>query len=295
MIVSIIDIGTKSLKHYIFRLTNTSKERLHYKRYSEANLGGEENISQETEARILSIVSECLKLNEVEQVDKLKIVGTEVFRKSEQARELAKKIKDFSKTELEILDQDREAYYLYYSFIDSISLGNDFAAVNIGGGSTEIVMGDAYSLKYSQELPFGVNFLKNTFGQKQLDWPRLDKYLDENIISYVGGADVLFVTGVLDFLKTVAPSLGFNFEETFLTTSHLSLSIYDYHDLVMKLRETPVETLRSFYPIDPDFANNVAIGQSVYLRVAEKLGVKVIIPSNNDLTDGIVKEMERNY
>lgn len=291
MIVSIIDIGTKSLKHYIFNVSNVGKELLNYKRYSEANLGADENINPETEERLFSIIKNCLDANNSLGVKKLKIVGTEIFRNSDQAKQLAIKIKNLTGVEVEILDQEKEAYYLYNGFVGLVGENIDFAATNIGGGSTEIILGNNDNLKYSQKLSFGVNFLKNTFGGAKMDWKLLDEYLDKRIDSYAGNANNLFITGILDFLSIVAPQLGFNFNHISMGNHSLSLGVKDYQALVMKLRETPIETLRNFYSKDPDFADNVAIGQSVYLKIAEKLGSSIIIPSNNDLTDGIIKEI----
>ena len=39
MKLSIIDIGTQSVKHYIFEQNNLGRRLVYYKRYSEANLG----------------------------------------------------------------------------------------------------------------------------------------------------------------------------------------------------------------------------------------------------------------
>ena len=204
---------------------------------------------------------------------------------------MAVKIKNLTNVEVEILDQEKEAYYLYKGFIDLAEDDYNFAAANIGGGSTEIILGNNSSLKYAQKIPFGVNFLKNNFGGESIDWKALDEYLDKNIDSYVEKVNVLFITGVLDFLSIVAPQLGFNFDNTSIGGHYLSLDINKYRALVAKLRETPIEELRNFYAKDPDFANNVALGQSVYLKVAEKFGSSIIVPSNNDLTDGIVNDL----
>lgn len=294
MIISIIDIGTKSLKHYIFNIFGAEKKLLHYKRYSEVNLGENNIINLETEERLFSVINQCLTTNKTFCVEKIKIVGTEVFRSSSQTKELLDKIERLTGRGVEILDQDKEAFYLYNGFIDLIGDNKVFAAVNIGGGSTEIVLGDNKSLRYHQKLKFGVNFCKNTFGGDKVDWLKLDKYLEENI-EKLDGAKEIFITGVLDFLYTVAPRLGFDFKKCLIANHSLYLNIDDYKLLVMKLRVTPIEILRGLYMKDPDFADNVAIGQSVYLKVAEKLGANIVIPSNNDLTDGIINSLLTNF
>jgi exopolyphosphatase / guanosine-5'-triphosphate,3'-diphosphate pyrophosphatase len=294
MNISIIDIGTKSLKHYIFSLSEQDDELLNYKRYSEANLGESNDVNVETEARIFSILQKCLDINQFFKVGSLKIVGTEIFRSSKSAQKLAEKIKDMTGSVVEIIDQEKEAFYLYSGFVGLVNDDFDFVAVNIGGGSSEIVLGNKKNLKYSQKLSLGVNQLKNNFGKTEIDWAALDECLDKSIEARGSGASVLFITGVFDFLRLVAPVLGFNFDKCSIPRHPISLKLDEYRKLVMRLRETPVEFLRNIYSKDSDFANNVAIGQSFYLKVAEKLNSKIIIPSDNDLTDGIIREISIN-
>ena len=62
-------------------------------------------------------------------------------------------------------------------------------------------------------------------------------------------------------------------------------------EFIQTLRSTDIATLRSMYSKDPGFADNVAIGQTFYRKVAQKLGAKEICPSKNDLTDGLVAEI----
>lgn len=291
MDISIIDIGTKSLKHYIFKILNGDKQLLHYKRYSDVNLGGENNLSSETEQRLLVVLKECLNYNNNYNVSQVRILGTEFFRSSEHAKDLVNKIENETGFSIEILDQEKEALYLYKGFVGLIDESDIFAAVNIGGGSTEVVVGNNAELKHSQKLSFGVNFLKNNFGGERIDWTKLDEYLENNINYYICDVKYIFVTGVLDFLNEVAPKLNCKFENNIIAGHKFSLSMENYQQLVNKLRQTPIEKLRSFYPKDPDFANNVAIGQSVYLKVAKKLNANIIIPSNNDLTDGLIRDI----
>ncbi|MFA5211495.1 MAG: hypothetical protein WC414_03240 [Patescibacteria group bacterium] len=291
MNISIIDIGTKSLKHYIFKIFDSDKELIHFQRFSEVNLGADAEMSPDTEERLLSTIKKCLDLNQELNVEKLNLVGTEFFRKSKQAEEIISKIKTLTGVDVVILDHEKEAFYLYNGFVGLLNIDDNFAATNIGGGSTEIIVGNNYNMVYSQKLDFGVNFLKKSFCDEKKDWDSLDEFLEKNITKYDNNIKKFFITGVLDFLSIVAPKLGFKFIDSSLPGHPFELDINTYRFLVEKLRETEIDKLRSFYEKDPDFANNVAIGQSVYLKVAEKLGVDYIVPSNNDLTDGIINEM----
>jgi len=291
MKVSIIDIGTQSLKHYIFEVKGNSKQIVHYKRYSEANLGESDTISGETIVRNLNILKQCLETNQLQEVSKLQILGTEILRRANNAHEFTLALKDLSGHDVEVISHDMEAQYLYEGFVNIIPDGLTFAAMNIGGGSTEVVIGDKDHLVESKKIPFGTKFLKKTFNKDgNMDWRGVDSYLAKEI-SFDMQVKNAFVTGVLDFISTVGPHLGFVFEENDLTNHPIRFSLDTYVSFLETFRNTSIEELRKLYPKDPGFADGFTMGQSVYVAVARALSAKMIIPSNNDLTDGVVHRM----
>lgn len=289
--ISIFDIGTKSLKHYIFRDLSGRPELLLYRRYSEANLGGEASISPETEERLLGLLQRCLDENSRLGVNRTKVLGTAIFRESPEARELAKKIGEVAGSKLEILSQAKEAFYLYRGFVPPMSGLGPFAVANIGGGSTEIAGGEGDEPDWSKGLNFGVNFLRASFGQGKVDWRAIDNYLDKHLEGIGPYQAPFFISGTFDFLSEVAPKLGIAFSSGSIPGHPLSLNLDDYQSFRDKLRSISPEELAKLYPQDPRFTDNVAISQSVYARIAEKLKASAVIPSRNDLVDGVVEEM----
>jgi hypothetical protein len=103
--------------------------------------------------------------------------------------------------------------------------------------------------------------------------------------------DILFITGVLDFYLMVWPQLWYHFTESTFPNHPIVFDLLFMQEFIQTLRSTDIETLRSMYSKDPWFADNVAIGQTLYRKVAQKLGAKQICPSKNDLTDGLVAEI----
>ena len=293
MIISIIDIGTQSVKHYIFNVSGTDKKLLHYKRYSGANLGEHATLLPETIERNIAILSECMALNEKEGAEKTQMLGTDILRKALNADDFTSRIKNSFGLDIQILTHEEEAKLLYEGFIPLLKDDTVFSATNIGGGSTEVVIGDKNKLIESIKIPFGVKFLRQTFASgSDVDWKKLDEYLSENI-HVKNSSSKLFITGVLDFISAVGPSLGINLPSSDIPNHPVQMDMNSYPSLVEIIRKTPVEKLKELYPRDPNFCDNFGIGQSVYLAIAKKIGVKIIIPSNNDLTDGIIFELTK--
>jgi len=291
MKISIIDIGTQSLKHYIFDVVGDSKQLLHYKRYSDANLGEAETISPAAVERNLKILNECLSVNRSQKVSKLQLLGTAILRKAENAGDFTSAVKNLTGIDVQIISQDLEAQYLYEGFIAVVPADYEFAAMNIGGGSTEVVIGNKTALIDSRKLPFGVKSMRKSFSKDgSMDWKMMDEYLAREI--EVGGeVPNVFVTGVLDFISAVGPSLGFKFEKNDIPNHPIRFALDAYISFLDTLRHAPIEELKKLYPKDPGYADNFAIGQSVYAGIARKLAAKTIIPSNNDLTDGVIHNM----
>ena len=291
MKISIIDIGTQSIKHYIFE-TKGGNKKLYYKRYSEANLGENETISPQTMDRNVAILKQCMDLNDKEGVEKLQILGTDILRKADNAGAFLSSVKDLFDVEIKIISHEDEARYLYEGFLSIMPTDSDFAAENIGGGSTEIVTGNLKEMKSLNQVPFGVKFLRKSFASGDaIDWKKMAEYVSAEM-SISGSAPIIFVTGIdLDFITTVAPHLGFSFEDNDMPHHPVKFPFHQYENFVKKLQMTPISELKEHFTKDPIYCENVAIGHTVYLEGARKLKAEWVIPSNNDLTDGIIHEL----
>ena len=293
MKLSIIDIGTQSIKHYIFQQDKSSKKLIHYKRYSEASLGEHDTLSKETIDRNTGILKDCFSLNTKEAVEKTHLVGTAILRKANNAKDFTDNVFNISGLEIEIISQDKEAQYLYEGFLDVVPSEKKFAAINIGGGSTEIVIGNKEKLLNSVKLPFGAKLIRKNFGEhNNINWDDLDKYLEKEINLSEQVSD-LFITGVLDFITTLGPYISFKSSQSELLDHPITLTMKDWREWILKLRATPAEKLKEHFSKDSSFCDGTTIGHSLYYVVAQKMGVEKVIPSRRDLTDGIVYEMNK--
>jgi len=293
MKLSIIDIGTQSIKHYIFEQNDNKRRLIHYKRYSDANLGESDVLTLVTIERNIRILQMCLDLNAIEKVSKIKIVGTEILRKAQNVTDFTSAVRIISGCEIEIISQEKEAFYLYEGFLDIVPSGEKFAAINIGGGSTELILGTKEQMNTSIKLPFGAKFIRKTFGEHdEIDWQKLDEYLDKEI-QISENAPELFITGVLNFITIIESHIPFTASVGNVPEHPLVLTMKDWWDFILRLRATRLETLKSYFKKDPNFCDGTTIGFSVYYTCARKLGVKRVMPSNRDLTDGIIYEMNQ--
>lgn len=294
MNISIIDIWTQSVKHYIFSLAWNIKKTIYYKRYSDAHLGNDALTAIETEAiqRNVDVLKECMKINNYHDVEKIILVGTQILRTAPNANTFIQQVKDIFWLDITIITHENEAKYLYKWFTPIIEYIT-FGAVNIWWWSTEIVVGNKENLLSAITIEIGVKTLRTKFyhEDKWIDRKSMEIFLDENIIAPTETIDILFITGVQDFYLTVADKLGFTFDYSDIPNHPMVFDLKTMKTFVETLRMTPIEKLKEIYVQDPWFADNVAIGQTLYYKVAEKYKAKQILPSKNDLTDGILIDL----
>ncbi len=292
MKISIIDIGTQSLKHYIFEVNGSEKKTLHFNRYSDLSLGVAESIPEDAFLRATRLLETCAALNKKENVEKVKVLGTEALRKAKNAVDFAALVENILGTKPEIISQENEALYLYKGFLPIIPRGQNFAAVNAGGGSTELVTGSADRLESSHKFPFGVKLLKQKFlsASGEMDWVGIDAYLEKEIVVQEK-MPLLFVTGVLRFVEAVSGPLHLAYKRGEFKDHPMLFTLPEFEAYVQALRTTPLEELKKIYTQDPSFCDNIAVGQSLYLAIAKKVGAISIFPSNNDLTDGVIESL----
>lgn len=290
--ISIIDIWTQSIKHYIFAVAWTQKDIVYYQRYSEANLGNDWDIDEVAIERNINILKQCIQKNSEYGVNKTIAVGTQILRTASNAEKFCQSVKDTFGLEIKILTHQDEALYLY-KWLANIVGEDSFGAVNIWWWSTEIVTGTKANLKKDVKIEIGVKTLKTLFASDtSIDRVAMEQYLDNEIQLGDMQENTLFITGVLDFYLTVWPQLGYQFTESTFANHPIVFDLLFMQEFIQTLRSTDVTTLRSMYSKDPWFADNVAIGQTLYRKVAQKLGAKYIYPSKNDLTDGLVVEIQ---
>lgn len=294
MKISIIDIGTQSIKHYIFSVEWNKKDTLYYKRYSDAHLWNDALTKIEDEAiqRNVNILTECMEINKKQNTERTILVGTQILRTAPNADMFVSQISNIFWLKINIITQDDEAKYLYKWF-QNIVWSEIFGAVNIWWWSSEIVVWDKDKLINAEKIEIWVKTLRTMFVSKSWDVNRndMEKFLDESITKPDYNIEKIFITWVLDFYLVVSEKLWFSFDKSDIANHPIVFDLEMMKKFVDKLRDTPLEKLKEIYEKDPGFADNVAIWQTLYYKVAEIYGANKIFPSRNDLTDWILADL----
>jgi len=224
--------------------------------------------------------------------------ATAIFRK------MSRKIKsDFLKAierdngiNLKIINQDIENQLLDAIFIGKIP-GEEVLVINVGGGSTELVVIKGNSFVERKNLDIGVGTIISKFSKiadevnshskkeiKDFVKSKLEKFgASPKIAIYTGGE--------LDYMQKTKYPL----KENYLFKDNLHPSLISFGDFAIKNDEIFAEkmsVLKQFMPKNPDWMVGSRACSVLTEEICEFYWIDVIVPSNLNLIDGVVENLK---
>ena len=234
------------------------------------------------------------------KVTEMRVVATAACRAADNTKEFFEKVKISSGLEPEIISGEQEGAFAYRGATKSFtnSLDSQTLVIDIGGGSTELMIG-TMSLKTAISIPFGAVTLSES--ELHRDPPRPEELT--NAISLVSDAvdDAVHMNPELASADQVIGVAG-----TIVTIAAVELGLkqFDVEKLhAMRLTRQAAEDVfrtlateplvdRVFNPGLPrDRADIIVGGCCLLVAVMRRLQIPELIVSQHNLLDGIVDDL----
>ena len=178
-IVAAVDLGSNSFHMVIasleengsLRIIDTIKEMVRLG----AGLNSRNYLDEEAQLRALDCLGRfSQRLQNIQKKD-IRITGTNTLRNAKNARKFIKRAKKVLNHRIDIISGIEEARLVYHGAIYSLAeLGNKRLVVDIGGGSTEIIIGKNHSPIKLESLEMGcVSITKKFFSDGLISKSRL--------------------------------------------------------------------------------------------------------------------------
>jgi exopolyphosphatase/guanosine-5'-triphosphate,3'-diphosphate pyrophosphatase len=163
---SSIDIGTNSVLLLIAEIRDDEvypvKQEARIARLGEG-LNETGTLSETAMKRTLSVLRDYAIICEEMGTIEIFAVGTAAMRNAKNGKEFAQRIIEELKLPVEIISDQREAELTYKA--SAHSFGNDITLIDVGGGSTEFILGDAQNI-FAKSLGLGVVAITERFLHK---------------------------------------------------------------------------------------------------------------------------------
>ncbi len=297
MTIASIDIGTNTVLLLIAEVDERSSIRTLEYQQRIPRLGkgvdASKNLHADAMLRVVGVLKEYKVIISQYRVDRIIVAGTSAVRDAQNKDEFAKLIKDETGFHLEILSGDDEALWTYRGAISGISYRGKATVVDIGGGSTEITVGDANEIQHSMSLNIGSVRLTERFLRHD---PPLKTELASAITfveSELGKAahvnftasKLVGVAGTSTSLAVLAQGLK-SFSIEAVTNSTLGFDTVE--ELFRTLRAMPSEKIRQLSSIMEGRSDVITAGALILREILAHFKFKEMIVSERGVRYGLV-------
>ena len=231
------------------------------------------------------------------EVTRLRVTGTSAVRDAHNRDSFFDGVRRLTGTEAELLSGEAEARATFLGALSDLARGEPVLVVDIGGGSTELIVGRdeperLVSLDVGCVRMLEKHLSSDPPAPEELDALRaeVNKALDEvkEDLAVPAGTRAVGVAGTVTQLAALkAGALVYDPE----VTHHSVLSHGDVRRLARRLESLPYEKRRRVRGLEPGRVDVIVPGAEILLCVMEAFDAAEVLVSEKDILDGLVIQL----
>jgi exopolyphosphatase/guanosine-5'-triphosphate,3'-diphosphate pyrophosphatase len=291
-----IDLGSNSFHMVLARLEGgevRAVQKLGEKVMLAAGLDDRNMLTPDTLERGLA----CLRrfAQAAENVDRhwMRCIGTNTLRRARNADVFLTRAREILDAPVEVVAGREEARLIYLGVSHSLPEGGGRRLVfDIGGGSTEFIIGERFEAQLTESLHMGCveyrekYFPKNSLSAKQFEkavtQARRELLAIEASYRKSGWDSVVGSSGTVRSVEAVAQACGY-------CSSGVTLdAMYKVRERLLKFKSADQIDLPG---LKEDRRSVFASGLAILIAVAEQLGIERMITSEGAMREGILYDM----
>jgi exopolyphosphatase / guanosine-5'-triphosphate,3'-diphosphate pyrophosphatase len=178
MKVAVFDLGSNTTKLLVSEVDDRGNPQVVAEESRACRLtagGGEEFCFPEKSIeRLLAVLGELMEIARGHEVDRMKAVATEAFRRSENTQDLIALTQASLGLPISVLSGSEEAGAIATGLLSDplIARLDDFHAIDLGGGSMEVIAVNDRVVSALESLPLGAAVLSGRFcADANCEWP----------------------------------------------------------------------------------------------------------------------------
>lgn len=230
----------------------------------------------------------------------LRVIATSAARDARNQQELLDTVRRVAKVNIEVITGDQEAEWVYRGVTsDALFRGKHLLILDVGGGSTEFILGEGDHRRFRDSFPIGsVRLLENL---RPPDPPRpedllqcqqtISQFLEEKVVPELrremtakgGGFELVGTGGASTIMGRIVLRLE-SFERDRLEGA--SLSLPEVQALVKRLWNVPLQERKRIVGLPKKRADVILTGACIYEGVMKHLGFQTLRMSTRGLRFG---------
>jgi len=231
-------------------------------------------------------------------VAELRAIATAAVREAANGRDFVSEAWRRHRVRLEVVPAEEEARLAFRSVTRHYDLADQLTAiVDIGGGSTEVILAAGGLVEQVVSLPLGAVRLAERYCKsdplKEKHWKALRRAIDQTIEDGIGkppfAADVMIGSG--GTFTNLAEMAQAERDGKVTGARDYQLSRAEVTRLLARLRETPLDARRQIPGLNPQRADIIVAGVAVIARLTRWLGSQRVLVNDRGVRDGVLLSM----
>lgn len=250
----------------------------------------------------LEICREYRDVLEKHGVDQVRVVGTQALREAVNARELIEPAEHLLGSTIEVIEGTREAELAFRSVAHSFPdlAGRPYVVVDVGGGSTEVIVSDGTRIVSATSLPIGAVRLADRHGLQPASGsvdrdgrPRavspIDRDIDEQLarLTLPSGVPLVATAGTATTLASLHLQLA-TYDSERVTGVHIDEA--EVARIYSSLLAASFEERLAMPGMEPGRADVIHAGIAILLRLMRTMGARELITADRGVRWGLVYE-----
>ena len=301
MKLAAIDIGTNSIHMIVVEATGKSSFKILEREKEMAKLGAgvfaSNHISDRSFEIGLKTIDRYVQLADRLGVDEIITAATSAIREAHNGEDFLNKVVTQTGLSPRIISGQEEARLIFLAVRNSIALEEDKALVfDIGGGSTEAVIGDRNTIFFKDSLPLGVLRLLDMFEDKGAVGAEGQGVLEAHIrfiadraieqIREIGFKRVIGTSGTIRTMGEAAHIAAGG--KPLQSVNAEVVGLKDISELTQKLLEMKLENRALVEGVSKKRADAIHLGGVLLTQLLEMAGVEEITLCDASLREGMI-------
>jgi len=303
MKVAVIDIGTNTFNLLVAHKPNRRLIPIAiHKEFVFLGKGGiNSNIIQDDAIlRGLKTIKKFKQIADNLGVSKVIAIATSAVRNAKNGNDFARKVKSLTGIEIEIINGNLEAEYIYNGAKEATNLGsNPILLMDVGGGSTEFIICDKHEVYWKKSIEVGAARLFEKFHKsdsilkeeiEEIE-DHLKKTLDQ-VIKKASDFEVDTLIGSSGAFTSIAKMIAhrLNEPEKLIYTTDYEFNILEFYNIKENIIHLNLEERLKIPGLIKERAPMIVVGMVLVKFILEKLNIQQFKLSRYALKEGVASK-----
>ena len=298
MKIGTIDIGTNSMRLLIADYNNYKIEnRKKYVNTTRIGQGVDKEgyISEEALQRNINASEEFANICKVEECQAIYCMGTSALRDSKNGSVFVDRAKQKTNINVEIISGNEESNLGFMGVLEGLDTDEQILVIDIGGGSTEFIVGDIEGIKFAKSENVGALRMTEKFLAKDPidtnEFSNMSKFIYSEIkdtIDYIKSKQIKKIVGIGGTITSLS-AMNQELEVYSMEKIHNSeVSIKNIKDILQNLKQMTLNDKKTLKGLQPKRADIITAGVEILNIIMENLEIEKIIVSEYDNLEGLM-------